>query len=187
MNNKQQVSFEEASREILRGNEAYTKNLYKRHKTKFVSWFMKQYHLNNQEGLEVYHQAFMILYFQIKNEKLTSLSSTLETYLFGVGKKLMLRGQSRQRNFSDLGEVDLVMVDHREAEQEELIHQKMQVRQILKQVAEPCKSILTMFYFREFSLESIAERLGYKNSGTVKKKKSLCLKHVREQLSAKQH
>lgn len=187
MNNKQHDSFEEATREILCENEAYTKGLYKRYKTKFVSWFMKQYRLNNQEALEVYHQAFLILYFQIKNEKLTSLNSTLETYLFGIGKKLMLRDQSGKKNFSELAEVDLVMANHYEEEKEELVHKKMQVRQILKQVAEPCKSILTMYYFREFSLESIATRLGYKNSGTVKKKKSLCLKHVREQLSAKQY
>ena len=185
MKSRQQDSFEKVAREIRIGNEAYTKQLYTQHKTKFVSWFMKQYKLNQQESLEVYHQSFLVLYYQIKQERLTALMSTLETYLFGIGKKLMLKEQAKERNFLDLAEADLVSIKDEALEQEDLVHKKMLVRQIFKSVKEPCKSILAMYYYREFSLESIANRLGYKNSGTVKKKKSLCLKDIREQLKAK--
>ncbi len=184
MKNRQQASFEKVAKEICSGNEEFTRQLYKGYKPKFVSWFMKQYKLNQQESLEVYHQSFLVLYYQIKQERLTSLMSTLETYLFGIGKKLMLKEQVKQRNFLDLAEADLVST-YDPHENEEQVHKKMLVRQILKRVTEPCKSILTMYYYREYSLESIAFRLGYKNSGTVKKKKSLCLKHIREQLSTK--
>lgn len=185
MKNRQQDSFEEVVREICAENEGYVKQLYKQHRSRFMSWFMKQYRLNQQEVLEVYHQAFLVFYFQVKNQKLTTLASTIETYLFGIGKKLMLKDQSKERSLVDLSEVDVSLVDNQTVEKEELLHKRARVREILKKVPEPCKSILTLYYFSEFSLESIAVRLGYKNSGTVKKKKSLCLKQIRAQLVKK--
>ena len=182
MNSRQEALFEEIARNIRNENEAYTKQLYKQHKAKFVSWFMKQYQLNQQEGLALYHQSFLVLYYQIKQERLTSLMSSIETYLFGIGKKFMLKEQAKNRNFQNLAEVDLITANNEVKEQDDRMHQKILVRHILRSVKEPCKSILIMYYYRDFSLESIANRLGYKNSGAIKKKKSLCLKHIREQL-----
>lgn len=178
-----QGSFNEVVENIQRGDERFTKTLYQQHKLKFVGWFMKKYQLNEQEGLEVYHQCFLVFYYQVKDGRLTALRSTLDTYLFGIGKNLMLKEQARKVSYSELAEVDMAMADKTSLENEDLMHKKLQIRAILRNVSEPCKSILTLYYFREFSLESIAEQLGYKNSGSVKKKKSLCLKHIREQLS----
>lgn len=185
MRSKQPGSFEEVVKEICKGNDGYVKELYKQYQPRFVSWFMKRYQLTQPEGVEVYHQSFLIFYYQIKNQKLTALKSTLETYLFGIGKKLMLKEQGKERSFVELSEVDLSFADDQVSDREDLLHRKVQVREILKKVEEPCRSILTLYYFHEFSLESIAERLGYKNSGTAKKKKSLCLKQIREQLGEK--
>lgn len=182
MKKRQEALFEEVTRAILGGDEAYTKKLYKQHKSRFVSWFMKQYKLDQQEGVAIYHQAFLVFYYQVRRQKLTTLKSSIETYLFGIGKKLMLKEQAKERNFRDLAEAELVVANYEVTEREDRQHEKTVVRQILQQVKEPCKSILTMYYYREFSLESIANRLGYKNSGAVKKKKSLCLRHIRQQL-----
>ncbi|MEL6559586.1 MAG: sigma-70 family RNA polymerase sigma factor [Bacteroidota bacterium] len=182
MNKKQEALFEEVVRQIGSGDEGFAKQLYQQYKDRFVSWFMKQYKLNQQEGLELYHRCFLVFYYQVKRSKLTALSSSIETYLFGIGKKLMMKEQAKERIFQDLADAELVLANHDITDQEDQFHQQLIVRQILKNVTDPCKSILTLYYFRNFSLESIANRLGYQSVGAVKKKKSLCLKNIRKQL-----
>lgn len=41
---------------------------------------------------------------------------------------------------------------------------------------EPCKQIITLFYKEDCSMEEIAEEIGFKNSDSVKSKKSQCMK-----------
>lgn len=43
---------------------------------------------------------------------------------------------------------------------------------------EPCKSIITQFYWDDASLNTIAVNIGFKNSNTVKAKKSQCMKDL---------
>ena len=43
---------------------------------------------DQDEAAEVYQKAFTIFYFNIRDGKLTELSASLETYLFGIGKRV---------------------------------------------------------------------------------------------------
>ena len=56
-------------------------------------------------------------------------------------------------------------------DQEQQNDRQQLTHQILEEIGDPCKSILLMYYFRNFSMESIASRMGYKNEGIAKKKK----------------
>ena len=54
----------------------------------------------------------------------------------------------------------------------------------LKHTPEPCNSIIKLYYYSDYSMEEIAEEVGYKNSTTAKSKKSQCMKDLIRRVKA---
>lgn len=48
----------------------------------------------------------------------------------------------------------------------------------LKHTPEPCRKILTLFYYEKISMNDLAEEVGFKNASSVKTKKSQCMKDL---------
>ena len=168
---------------IRQGDDRFLKELYQTKRIGFIKWFQKNYSMNKEEALGLFQKAFTVFYFNVKEEKIVTLRSSIETYLFGIGKVLMKEQFRQEKRLAPLEDVpEMQMVDYGIFESEETSHQENLVRKILDKLEDPCKTLLTLYYFKKLSLETIAVQLGYKNQGVAKKKKCLCLKAIREQL-----
>lgn len=171
---------------IRQGDEKLLHQLYLQYRDKFLRWVMGQYRCNESDASETYQKAFTILYFNIKDGKVAELTSTLETYLYGIGKNVFReRFKDKHAKTQDIDErFDLRdngdNVDEVEAKQ----HRKTVVQRLLKAIGEPCRSILKLYYFKRFSMESVAENVGYKNEKVAKKKKYQCLQSLRKKVDA---
>lgn len=167
---------------IQQGDERLLNQLYAKYRGKFLNWARRRYQCDEEDAAEVYQKAFVIFYFNIKNGKLAELTSNLETYFFGIGKNVF-----RER-FKDKYRVNTTEIDERfEPKEMDLsiadkysrIHQKTMVHELLGKLGEVCQKVLLLYYFKRFSMESIAENLGYKNELVAKKKKYQCLQKLR--------
>ena len=168
---------------IKNGDEQFLRILYETKRPGFVSWFQKTYTLSKQQSIDLFQKAFSIFYFNVKDGKIVTLKSTIETYIFGIGKILVKEDFRRESKLTSLDEIPEVhLADYSMFRDEQKTHEQSLVDKILQVLEEPCKSLLTMYYFNNYSLDHIAEILGYKNQGVVKKKKCLCLKSVRSLL-----
>lgn len=54
----------------------------------------------------------------------------------------------------------------------------------LAHTPEPCNSIITLYYYSDYSMDEIAQEIGYKNSTTAKSKKSQCMKDLVKRVKA---
>jgi RNA polymerase sigma factor (sigma-70 family) len=168
---------------IKNGDEQFLRVLYESKRPGFVGWFQKTYALSRQQSIDLFQKAFSIFYFNVKDGKIITLKSTIETYIFGIGKILVKEDFRRESRLTSLDEIpDVQLADHSMFHEEQKTHEQSLVEKILQALEEPCKSLLTMYYFNNYSLTHIAEILGYKNQGVVKKKKCLCLKSIRSLL-----
>lgn len=168
---------------IKEGDDQFLRKLYEHKRPGFVSWFQKTYTLSKQQSIDLFQKAFSIFYFNVKDGKIVTLTSTIETYIFGIGKILMKEDFRRESRLTSLEEIpDVHLADYSIFRDEDKAHEQSLVGKILEVLEEPCKSLLTMYYFNNYSMAHIAEILGYKNQGVVKKKKCLCLKSVRSLL-----
>lgn len=170
--------------QIRVGDERFLESLYAQHRGKFIVWFQKNHNIEKDEAAEVYQRAFTIFYFNVKDGRVKTLNSEIGTYLFGIGKNLVRELSRSQKRMVPLEEV----ADHAEGESEsqkkhEALHQKMLVDQALQRAGEPCRSVLLLYYFNNYSYDAIATSLGYKDGLVVKKKKCLCLQKIRQQLA----
>ena len=52
---------------------------------------------------------------------------------------------------------------------------------LLNKLGEPCQQLLTLFYFNNYTMESIAETMGYKNDKVAKSQKVRCLKELKKE------
>jgi len=174
--------IQETLQKIKEGDEAFLKTLYAQNREAFINWMLRRYHCDEDDAKEAYQRAFSILYFNVKEGKVTELTSSVETYLFGIGKNVMKR--IFRQNSRETVSLDHIIGHQTDElnyyEKEEKHHQKELVKQMLDKIGDPCKSVLLMYYFHRYSMESIAQRMGYKTESVAKKKKFLCLKKLKE-------
>ena len=166
------------------GDRILLKDLYKKFRTPFIKWAVRQYPRYADDVPDVYQRAFTIFYFNVKEGKFTGQDSTIPTYLYGIGKNLLnkMAGNKHEQTESLDSIKEIVLSPENTFDKFEISHRQQLVRSILEKVGEPCKTILTKYYYDNFSMEAIAENLGYKTSMVAKKKKCECLIKIRKAL-----
>jgi RNA polymerase sigma factor (sigma-70 family) len=60
---------------------------------------------------------------------------------------------------------------------------KARFRQLLNTLGEPCKKILTMFYYDNMSMKEMVEHLNFENEQVVRNKKYKCLQQLTKLVS----
>lgn len=158
------------------------RELYDTHRSAFLNWMQRELRLSPYDAAEVYQKTIIIFYNNLQSGKLTRLSSALKTYLYGIGKRVAFetwRSEGRTSSMSDLPR-DAESLDYSYLEREQANHQKQLVEAFLQQVGEKCRKLLKMYYFRGFSMEIIATRMGYKSEDVAKKSKYECMKKLKK-------
>ncbi|MEM6724214.1 MAG: sigma-70 family RNA polymerase sigma factor [Bacteroidota bacterium] len=166
---------------IRSGDQQLLKTLYEEYREAFLAWSLKYYKLDEEEIIEVFQKAFTIFYFNIKEGKLYELSSSLKTYLFGIGKHLYLKKfTAKKRETLELddqvisGQVDLSIMDRYRNEDAARL-----VRSMLQQMGEMCRQLLELIFLKEYSTDAVMHTMQLKNEQAVRKRKFNCLKKLR--------
>ena len=165
---------------IKSGDYTELENVYKEYRLEFFRWIVKQYNCSHEDAQDIYQQSMIIFYENIVTDKITALNSGIKTYLFAIGKNKyfeLMRDKHKQN--IELSEY------HTPAEEEdaEVFQEDMdkvtELERSLKQIGDPCKSILELYYYHRKSMQDIAEKLGLKNTDTAKNMKYKCLQRLK--------
>lgn len=173
---------------IKQGDRLFLKELYRENRSAFTKWALWRYTCSEEDIADIYQQAFVILYNNVKAGKFTGENSGIRTYLFGIGKNLLNKYVSTRKHQDDpLDDVQEVFLSVDAAnEGHETSHRQMLVQSLLRKVGEPCRSILIKYYFENYTMEAIAENLGYKSALVARKRKCECLMKIRKALNTNQ-
>lgn len=178
---------------IRKGNSKVLEKLYDDNRKAFLVWAVQLYHCDDEDAIEIYQKAFTIFYFNVKNGKLTDLTSSLKTYLFSIGKNLF-REKFRDKhqkvvNMDDMANAPALAdkVDVNILDQYHKDHQKEVVRHLLEQIGDPCKKLLELMFIHGYSPDAVVQEMGYSDERVVRKRKSLCLKKMREMVGSEKN
>jgi RNA polymerase sigma factor (sigma-70 family) len=187
MNTNKELSNAELLEEIRGGNERALAPIYEANRKPFIRWAMWNLKCDEYDAADIYQKAFSIFYFNVKDGKLLTLSSKVETYLYAIGKRLFLEKyrdkHSQNLNLEDVPEakqLDTSYFDRESHNQRQLV-----VESLLSQIGEMCANILKLYYYHRYSMEAIAEDVGYKNEMVAKKKKYECLQKLKSMVADK--
>ena len=169
---------------IAGGDRVLLRQIYEEFRSEFGLWITRNYKCDDDMIADIYQQAFTTLYYNIKEGRLTELTSSIKTYLFAIGKNLIrdhYKISSRRKEIMEVA-IDTNNIDNKILEQYEQSEMKETVRNLLNTIGEPCKTVLELFYLKGFAMDAIAAEMRYKNEQVAAKRKFICLRQMRELL-----
>lgn len=159
--------------------EGEIETLYLRYREEFIAYARKYFGLEQADAVDIFQESFIALYQNIRSGKLKKLTCSLRTYLFQIGKFNILNLRRHQNRHPRVG-----LTDHigEQAENPDWAERQEWVYRAVRQLKEPCQTLLTLFYWDKLSMEEIARAMKYGNAQVAKNRKSLCIKKLRESL-----
>ena len=174
---------------LREAREEFFIEIYRKYRDSFNSWTAKYYSCDQHTSSDCFQDAVIILMNNVKSGKLIQLNSGLKTYLFSVGKNVLLKKYSLKRKEVVFEEITMGYDSQDLLEYDELFDYKNKlidkVAELVVNMKEPCKSILKHYYYESLSMEKIAEVMNYKNANTVKSQKLRCIKYLENLLEKK--
>lgn len=167
---------------IKAGSEKILFQLYESYRTEFLSWAVRNHRVTEEEAKDVFQEALVALYRNVKAGKVDTLESSIKTYLFSIGKNVILNTLKRKSIETKAYESIVIGHDNSINNQHEMDGLTNLIKQLYMAIGSPCREILEMYYEREYDMESIALKVGYKNANVAKKKKYECLKALEERI-----
>ena len=138
---------------------------------------------SEEEALDVYQDAIIAAYDNIKNEKFRGESS-LASYLYSIARFIWLNRLKRKKKeqtilddqpFEELEENHLaVLLD---TERSQILQDTM------GQLGHSCKEILIFSVYYEYSMKEISEKMGFDSEQVARNKKYKCLKRLKDLLT----
>ncbi|MEL6191261.1 MAG: sigma-70 family RNA polymerase sigma factor [Bacteroidota bacterium] len=167
---------------IKSGDERFLKQFYFEQRTPFVSCLMNKVACDEEHARELYQKAFTIFYYKVLDGDLSHLFCKPSTFLIAIGKNLH-RDEMKKKDAHAL-DINTEVAQHAYGPQCEVLieeqHRQHLVNSIFNKMDTSCREILKLFYFQKFSMESIANELGFGSDTVARKKKSICLKKIRK-------
>ncbi len=181
MNKEEQKTFDA----LKNGSEETFKKVYEDNRLKFLH-FARKYRLSEEESIDIYQDAYIVFYENVTSKKLTTLKSTISTYIFSVGKYMIIDKLKKNKKTVDselilnVAQDDSISAEALLEDETTLTQEQMLLQKFFKLLGNQCKKVLTLFYYRGFNIEEIMIEGGYNSENVVKSQKSRCLKQLKE-------
>ena len=165
-----------------RGEQLF-EHLYRQEREGFIRWSRRTFGCEEDEAVEVFQKSMIALYEKIDSGQLKNLSSSLKTYLYAIGRNLLLKSFRHQDRVKLMGddwpEMEVEMA-HLELE---MTKEERQLKVAMNKLQAGCRKLLDMFYYHNFSFEAIADEMDYNTLDVVRTKKYKCLRQLRKFIS----
>jgi len=166
----------------------FVSKLYEEQRQPFINWARSKFSMEDDEILDVYQDSIIVLYNRLKKGDLELIKDSLQAYLFGICKNLMLKKTAKNKKIQlseNMNDYLIKSFDLELYHKMDMDHQKSIVSSGLSQLKDNCRRIIYLFYYHRFSLESIKDEMDYSSVDVAKSRKNQCLNKLRELLKSK--
>lgn len=156
----------------------YTANFYK------TETFVLANNGTAEEAKDIYQEAFIATWQNIRSGRFVPQNnSSLEAYLFQVAKYKWYDHLKAAKKIQLVPVENDAVVEPAYTDEEESYLNKVQHH--FKDLGEPCRQVLTLFYFMKQSMTQIATAFSW-TEATAKNNKYRCLQRLRNMVAGKQ-
>ena len=160
-----------------------------------LSYLRKQFSVSDDDLDDIFQESSMALFLNVRDGKLSTLTSSLGTYFMkvcinqtlkfmGKNSKTMPLFDDRRITNSDFVRDDKIAelygacIDAEEEEKK--TRMELLVNNIIASMTETCKNILHGYYWDDFSTSTIADMFNFSDANSVKAQKYKCVKKFRD-------
>ncbi|MEM9001188.1 MAG: sigma-70 family RNA polymerase sigma factor [Bacteroidota bacterium] len=169
---------------LKKGDENTFKKIYLDHRATFVG-FGRQYGLADTVLLDIYQDAYIVFFENIRKGKLTKMTSSIGTYLIAIGKYMIFDHLRTSEKMVPSEKILSLAKEEAEDlsldfEKETLNERQLLLKKQFQHLGKKCQELLTLFYYDGLTIDEIVASTDYSNQNVVKSQKSRCLKSLRE-------
>ncbi len=160
-----------------------------------LSYLRKQFSVSDDDLDDIFQESSMALFLNVRDGKLSTLTSSLGTYFMkvcinqtlkflGKNSKTMPLFDDRRITNSEFVRDDKIAelygacIDAEEEEKK--TRMELLVNNIIASMTETCKNILHGYYWDDFSTSTIADMFNFSDANSVKAQKYKCVKKFRD-------
>ena len=173
--------------DLKKGTDNVLRTVYEENRDKFLN-FARRYHLSDDENIDIYQDAFIIFHDNVMSGKVQSFTSSISTYLFSIGKYLIFDQMKKNKrtvgaNY-DLARVGAEdeLVETLEIDEPNLTPEQQLLQKHFPSLGKQCQQLLTLFYYRGYTIQEIMQLENYNSENVVKAAKSRCMKTLKERI-----
>lgn len=166
---------------------------FEKERSKVLAVLKNRLAISADDAEDIYQDASIALFNNIKNGKLKTMTCSLSTYYMQIclnmGYNFVNRGHSTT-SFDQI--MDNTQYDEYSLAQLEAVlglgdglsaEQAAMMRDIVQDLPHPCEDILWAYYGDDLSMKEIADVVGFNGADSVKSKKSQCLSKLKERFT----
>lgn len=167
--------------QIKVGNRKVLNQLYQIYRDEFIHWTRWKFNCKESDSIDVFQETMIAFYENVINDKITEFQSSVKTYLFAIGRNILLK-RFRNEKKGKTEELEVLQNVANELQTEDYINlteRQQAIAELLEKLGEPCKTLLQLFYYQRYSVNAIMNTMNYKNASVVKNQKVRCIKRLR--------
>jgi RNA polymerase sigma factor (sigma-70 family) len=185
-------SDEDYRRRIGRQNHILLEAIMNNNQKEFNYFYKDQFPkiarliLNNngthENAKDIFQDALVIVIENVLHQKI-DLTCSLGTYMYSVCRYIWLNHLRKRKittqiedNYSINERIEILSLN-------DSSHNIDAVNIAVSQLGNPCKSLLELFYYHNYTWEQIADELGYISAASARNQKYKCMERIREMVN----
>ncbi len=163
-------------------------------RNKVLAYLRKTFSVSDDDLSDIYQESSVALFMNIRDGKLSNLTSTLSTYFLRICINQTLKFMEKQKKLIPLfddskltnkeslrsDKIDELYQLCTEDEEAEIVSRSEKIVQsIIESMPDTCKNVFKGYYWDNLSTSTIADMFGFANANSVKTQKYKCLQKFR--------
>ena len=163
-------------------------------RNKVLSYLGKTFSVSDDDLYDIYQESSTALFMNIRDGKLTNLTSTLSTYFLRICINQTLKYMGKQKKVVPLFDEntltnkdvfrsdkidELYQLCTEDEDAERVSRSEKIVQSIIDSMPETCKNVFQGYYWDNLTTTTIANMFGFANANSVKTQKYKCLQKFR--------
>lgn len=163
-------------------------------RNKVLAYLRKTFSVSDDDLSDIYQESSVTLFMNIREGKLSNLTSTLSTYFLRICINQTLKFLGKQKKVVPLfddsritnkdtfrpDKIDeLYQLCTEDEDSEKVSRSEKIVQSIIKSMPDTCKNVFQGYYWDNLTTSTIADMFGFANANSVKTQKYKCLQKFR--------
>ena len=163
-------------------------------RNKVLAYLRKTFSVSDDDLSDIYQESSVALFMNIRDGKLSNLTSTLSTYFLRICINQTLKYIGKRKKVVPLfddstitnkdafrsDKIDeLYQLCIEDEEEEKVSRSERIVQKIIESMPDTCKNVFKGYYWDSLTTNTIADMFGFANANSVKTQKYKCLQKFR--------
>ena len=172
------MPFQRLIDDVKSGNSELLTQIYLKYRNDFFRFIRKGNNFSKEQIEDAFIDAILILRLNILSNRIINQNSSVKTYLFAIGRNLLMEEYRRESRFSTIEFDRLISESIVEVDEGQDYQDIKRMRDAIEQLSPGCRKILTHLYFHGWSYQDLKEEFNHLSLEGLRVRRVKCIKQL---------